>query len=114
MGKFDGLILKISLGIFAAVNFVVCIVTTDFRVLVPLNLLLAALCLGLFFFIASRCSALAAELGISRQAAKQLVRDYFVYYKNVEKVSLDEYLARAPGFGAAERSSPCPPSVSSC
>jgi len=94
MGKIEGLVLKIALGVFAATNFVVCIITTNLRVLIPLNILVAIIFIAVFRFIASNISGLSRELGISRQAAGKLVGDYFAYYKNVERISIDEYLKR--------------------
>ena len=94
MGKIEGLVLKIALGVFAATNFVVCIITTNLRVLIPLNILVAIIFIAVFRFIASNISGLSRELGISRQAAGKLVGDYFAYYKNVERTSIDEYLKR--------------------
>jgi hypothetical protein len=95
MGKINRLILKIVLGIFVATNFVACIVTTDLRILGPLNLLLAVVCFGVFRLIDRNVSGLSRDLGISREAARVLIGDYFAYYKNVEKISIDEYLKRS-------------------
>jgi hypothetical protein len=92
MGKIECLVLKIILGIFAAANLFTCIFTTDFVVLVTLNVLLAAGCLGVFLFVQRNISGLSKDLGISRKEANKLVGDYFAYYKNVEKISIDEYL----------------------
>ena len=94
MGKIEGLILKIALGAFAATNFVICIITTDLRVLIPLNLLVAVIFIAVYCFIASNISGLSRDLGISRREAGKLVGDYFAYYKNVERISIDEYLKR--------------------
>jgi hypothetical protein len=95
MGKLDGLVLKISLGIFAVVNFVACIITTDPKVLVPLNVLAAAICGGMFLFMEGKVAGLARDLGISKKAARRLIGEYFDYYKNVERVSIDDYLDRS-------------------
>jgi hypothetical protein len=84
------------LGVLAATNFVVCIITTDLRVLIPLNLLVAVIFISIFRVIASNISGLSRDLGISRRAAGKLVGDYFAYYKNVERISIDEYLKRTP------------------
>lgn len=92
MGGIGGLILKISLGVFAATNIVTCIITTDIRVLAVLNILVAAICLGTYLFMESKFSGLAMDLGISKNEARKLVGDYFVYYKNVERITIDEYL----------------------
>ena len=94
MGKIEGLILKIALGVFVATNFVVCIITTDLRVLIPLNILVAVIFIAVYCFIASNISGLSRDLGISRREAGKLVGDYFSYYKNVERISIDEYLKR--------------------
>lgn len=95
MGKINRLILKIVLGIFAATNFIACIMTTDYRVLLPLNILLAVVCFGAFRYIDANVSGLSKDLGISREDARVLIGDYFAYYKNVEKISIDEYLKRS-------------------
>ena len=102
MGKIEGMILKIALGVFAATNFVTCIITTDFRVLVPLNILVAIIFFSVFRFIASNISGLSRDLGISRREAGKLVGDYFAYYKNVEKISIDEYLKKSPTISPAK------------
>jgi len=94
MGRIESLILKIALGVFAATNFVVCIITTDLRVLIPLNILVAVIFIAVYCFIASNISGLSRDLGISRREAGKLVGDYFAYYKNVERISIDEYLKR--------------------
>jgi hypothetical protein len=94
MGKIEGLILKIALGVFAATNFIICIITTDLRVLIPLNILVAVIFIAVYCFIASNISGLSRDLGISRREAGKLVGDYFAYYKNVERISIDEYLKR--------------------
>ncbi len=94
MGKIEGLILKIALGVFAATNFVACIITIDLRVLIPLNILVAVIFIVVYCFIASNISGLSRDLGISRREAGKLVGDYFSYYKNVERISIDEYLKR--------------------
>ena len=96
MAKIDRLIIKISLGMWVVANLVVCIVTTDLRVLVPVNILVALLCFGLFLFMQAKCSGLAADLGISKQDARKLIADYFDYYKNVERISIYEYVDRLP------------------
>jgi hypothetical protein len=96
MGRIESLILKIALGVFAATNFVVCIITTDLRVLIPLNILVAVIFIAIYCFIASNISGLSRDLGISRREAGKLVGDYFAYYKNVERISIDEYLKRNP------------------
>ena len=101
MGKFNCLVLKIILGIFAATNFVSCIITTDFQVLVTVNIVVAVVCSGIFLFIESKFSALAIDLAISKKAARKLVGDYFVYYKNVERVTIDEYLEILSGLEKA-------------
>lgn len=101
MGKIDGLILKISLGVFAATNFVTCIITTDFKVLVPVNFVVAVVCFGIFLFMESKISGLSSDLGISKRDARKLVGDYFDYYKNVERISIDEYLDRSLPEGDA-------------
>ena len=92
MGKINGLIIKISLGIYAATNFVTCIITTDMRVLIPLNILVTVGCLCIFLIIESKFSSLAIDLNITKDAARKLVGDYFIYYKNVGKITIDEYL----------------------
>ena len=99
MEKMNCLILKICLGIFAVTNFVACIVTTDFKVLVPLNMLAAVICLGIFFFMESKFSGLAMDLGISKKDARKLVGEYFNYYKNVERISIYEYFDRSLNNG---------------
>lgn len=91
----DLLILKICLGIFAATNFVACIITTDFKVLATLNILVAVLCLCIFLFMESKFSGLAIDLGISKKDARKLVREYFNYYKNVERISIYEYFDKS-------------------
>lgn len=96
MGNFNALVLKIALGTFAATNFVACIITTDLKVLIPLNLFVAIICFGIYFFIASNISGLARDLGISKKVASKLVGEYFFYYKNVERISIDEYLKKLP------------------
>lgn len=88
------LIAKICLGLWVAMNLVVCIVTTDPLVLGLLNALAAAVCLALVGFIESRASVLAADLGISRPAAKALIADYFGYYRSVERISIYEYFEK--------------------
>ena len=93
MGKLGSLILKIFLGVVVATNLAVCIVTTDVLVLAVVNLVVMLLGLGLLGFMATNISRLAKELGISPAAAGELIGAYFVHYKNVEKISLDEYLA---------------------
>jgi hypothetical protein len=92
MGKIDCLIMKISLGIFAAANFVFCIITTDVKVLIPLNLLVAVICFCIFLFFKSKVSELSTDLGITKKEASKLVGEYFDYYKNVERIPIDEYL----------------------
>ena len=99
MGKIEGLILKIALGVFAAANFVVCIITIDLRVLIPLNILVAVIFIAVYCFIASNISGLSRDLGISRREASKLVGDYFAYYKNVERISIDEYLKKTSQEG---------------
>lgn len=93
MGKVGSLILKIFLGVLLATNFVVCIITTEPLVLVVVNAIVVVLCLGIFGFMASIVARLSREEGISRAAASNLIGAYFAHYKNVEKISLDEYLA---------------------
>lgn len=95
MRTIDGLLLKIGLGLFAAINLFTCIITTNFQVLVPLNIFVAIICFGIFLFIQAKFSALATELGISKDAARKLVGDYFIYYKNVERITIDEYLEKS-------------------
>ena len=99
MGKIESLILKIALGVFAATNFAVCIITTNLRVLIPMNILVAIIFIAVFRLIASNISGLSRDLGISRQEAGKLVGDYFAYYKNVERISIDEYLKRTSQEG---------------
>ena len=99
MEKFNGLIWKIILGIFAATNFVACIITTDFQALVTVNVVVAVGCFGIILFMESKFSALAADLAISKKAARKLVGDYFIYYKNVERITIDEYLETLSGSG---------------
>jgi hypothetical protein len=101
MSKIGFLIVKICLGIFAATNFAACIVTTEARVLIPLNCVVAVICCGIFLFMESKVAGLARDLGITRAAARKLVGDYFDYYKNVERVSIDEYLEKRPVDGRA-------------
>lgn len=95
MGKINYLILKIILGIFVATNFAACIITTDFKVLFILNCLVAVVCFSIFFLIQSNISGLSRDLGISKKEASKLVGEYFVYYKNVERIPIDEYLKRS-------------------
>jgi DNA polymerase I-like protein with 3'-5' exonuclease and polymerase domains len=38
---------------------------------------------------------LAEDLGISKKEARKLVREYFNYYKNVERISVYEYYDRS-------------------
>jgi len=95
MRTIDGLLLKIGLGLFAAINLFTCIITTDVRVLVSLNIFVAVICFCIFFFIQAKFSALATDLGISKAAARKLVGDYFIYYKNVERITIDEYLEKS-------------------
>lgn len=92
MGKIECLVLKIILGVFAAANLFACIITTDFMVLAVINGLVAVGCLGIFLYVQRNISALSKDLGISRKEANKLVEDYFAYYKNVGKISIDEYL----------------------
>jgi hypothetical protein len=94
MGKIDCLILKICLGIIAATNFVACIITTDIKVLIPLNIVVVVICFSIFLFMESKYSGLAADLGISKKEARKLISDYFNYYKNVERISIYEYFDR--------------------
>jgi hypothetical protein len=103
MGKLEALILKISLGIFAAVNFTACIITTDPKVLIPLNIAVAILCLGIVLFMESKVAGLSKDLGIPKSQARKLIGDYFNYYKNVDRVSIDEYLARLEKKGDDSR-----------
>jgi len=91
----DRLILKICLGLFAVTNFVACIISTDLKVLIPLNILVAVVCLCIFLFMESKFSGLAEDLGISKKEARKLVREYFNYYKNVERISVYEYYDRS-------------------
>ena len=109
MGKLGFLILKIFLGVLAAANLAVCIVTTDLMVLAVVNLGIILLGLGLLGFMATNISRLATELGISPAAASELIGAYFVHYKNVGKISLDEYLAlrRRAGQGLTGRAAGC-------
>jgi hypothetical protein len=95
MEKMDRLILKICVGMFAATNFVACIISTELKVLIPLNILVAVVCLCIFLFMESKFSGLAMDLGISKKDARKLVREYFNYYKNVERVSVYEYFDRS-------------------
>ena len=99
MGKIEGLVLKIFLGFFAATNFVACIITTDLKVLIPLNVLLAAVCFGLFLFMESVVSGLSRDFAISKKDARKLVGEYFRYYKNIERIPIDEYLERSLHVG---------------
>ena len=99
MSKLAGLLVKICLGMFAAVNFAACIVTTEARVLIPLNCVVALLCLGIVLFMESKVAGLARDLGLTRSVARKLIGDYFAYYKNVERISIDEYLERRPLAG---------------
>jgi len=94
MARIDRLIIKLCLGMWVVANLVVAIATTDFRVLVPVNILVGLLCLGIFLFMQVKCSGLAADLGISKQDARKLITDYFDYYKNVERISIYEYFDR--------------------
>ena len=91
----NSLLLKICLGIFAATNFLACIVTTDLVALACVNLVVAAVCLGIFLFMESKFSGIAQDLGISKAAARKLTREYFNYYKNVERISIYEYYDRS-------------------
>jgi DNA polymerase I-like protein with 3'-5' exonuclease and polymerase domains len=43
----------------------------------------------------SKFSGLAIDLGISKKMARRLVREYFYYYKNVERISIYEYFDRS-------------------
>lgn len=95
MGNLNSLVVKIILGILAATNFVACIVTTDLKVLLALNAFVVAGCFGCFLFVGTHISRLAKDLGISKGEAVKLVGKYFVYYKNVERIPIDEYLKRA-------------------
>jgi hypothetical protein len=94
MGRLDWLVLKICLGMFAVANFIACIITTDIKVLVPLNVLVALLCFCIFLFMESKVSGLSRDFGISKRAARKLIGNYFAYYKNVERITIDEYLER--------------------
>jgi hypothetical protein len=78
-----------------AANCVACIITTEFVVLAALNILMALIFLCAFLFLESRFSGLATDLGISKQDARQLVCDYFSYYRNVEKISVYEYHSKS-------------------
>jgi len=91
----DSLIWKICFGIFAATNFVACIITTDFKVLFLLNMVVTVFCLCIFLYMESKFSGLAIDLGISKKSARKLVREYFNYYKNVERISIYEYFDRS-------------------
>ena len=95
----DSLIWKICFGIFAATNFVACIITTDFKVLFLLNMVVTVFCLCIFLYIESKFSGLAIDLGISKKSARKLVREYFDYYKNVERISIYEYFDRSLNNG---------------
>ena len=95
MGTIHRLILKVVLGAFAAANLLTCIVTTDATVLIVLNVVVAALCAGIVLLVRSHVSGLSRELGISRGDAGRLTGDYFAYCRNVERISIDEYLARS-------------------
>ena len=88
------IILTVSLGFLAAANCVLLIFTTDLRLLVALNLLLAAPIAGLYLFIMIKTTGLARELGLTKAQAGRLVRDYFNYYRNVERISIYEYHER--------------------
>lgn len=94
MGNLNALVLKIVLGILAATNFVACIVTTELKVLLILNGCVAAVCFGIFLFVGTHVSRLAKDLGLSKGDAAKLVGEYFVYYKNVERIPIDEYLKK--------------------
>ena len=91
----DSVVWKICLGIFAATNFVACIITTDFKVLFLLNMVVAIVCLCIFLYMESKFSGLAIDLGISKKNARKLVREYFDYYKSVERISIYEYFDRS-------------------
>lgn len=91
MGKVGSLVLKISLGIFAATNFLVLMITTDVKVLVIANIAVAIICISIFALIEARIATLSTDFGISKNAARELAGAYFVYYKNVEKISIDEF-----------------------
>jgi hypothetical protein len=95
MGNLNGLIVKIVLGMLVATNFIACIITTDLKVLLILNLFVAVVCLGIVLFIGVNISRLARDLGISKGDAGKLVGEYFTYYKNVERIPIDEYLKKA-------------------
>ena len=95
----DYLIWKICFGIFAATNFVACIITTDFKVLFLLNMVVTGFCLCIFLYMESKFSGLAIDLGISKKSARKLVREYFDYYKNVERISIYEYFDRSLNNG---------------
>lgn len=99
MRSIDSLLLKIGVGVFVTVNLFTCIITTKVQILVPLNVLVAVVCIGVYCYIESKYSALATELGISKNAARMLVSDYFNYYKNVERITIDEYLEKSLGPG---------------
>jgi DNA polymerase I-like protein with 3'-5' exonuclease and polymerase domains len=43
----------------------------------------------------SKFSGLAIDLGISKKSARKLVREYFDYYKSVERISIYEYFDRS-------------------
>jgi DNA polymerase I-like protein with 3'-5' exonuclease and polymerase domains len=52
----------------------------------------------------SKFSGLAIDLGISKKSARRLVREYFDYYKNVERISIYEYVDRSLNNGDSKLS----------
>lgn len=88
------MILTVGLGLLAAANCVLLIFTTDPRLLVALNFLMAAPIVGFCLFIKIKTAGLARELGLTKAQAGRLVRDYFNYYRNVERISIYEYHER--------------------
>jgi hypothetical protein len=92
VGKINCLVLKISLGIFAVINFISLIITTDLWVIVGSNLFAAFICLCIFLLIEAKLKKLSVDLKMTKDRTRTLVGDYFVYYKNIESISIDEYL----------------------
>ena len=62
-------------------------------------MLVAVVCLCIFLYMESKFSGLAIDLGISKKSARKLVREYFDYYKNVERISIYEYFDRSLNNG---------------
>ena len=88
------MILTVGFGFLAAANCLLLIFTTDLRLLVALNLLMVVPVAGLYLFITIKTIGLARELGLTKAQAGRLVRDYFNYYRNVERISIYEYHER--------------------